>query len=88
MEFLKYSAFALIGIYGLIFLVVGIVGRKPIRFALVNVLSGVLALVVINLTARFTGVHIAVNEWTVGAGSAFGVTGVCGILLLKLIFGV
>ena len=86
MEFLKYSALVLIGVYGLAFLVVGIIGRKPIRFVLINVLSGVLALVVVNLTARFTGVHIAVNEWTVGAGSAFGVSGVCGLLILKLIF--
>ena len=88
MAFFKYSALILCVLYAIAVLVIGIVGRKPIRCILLNVVIGIVSLVAVNLTTRFTGVQIPVNEWTVGGSATFGISGVCGILLLKLVFGV
>lgn len=88
MTFLKYSAFVLVLLCTVTVLVIGFIGRKPIRSILLNTVLGIAALVLVKLTTRFTGVDIPVNEWTVGGSTVFGISGVCGLLLLKLIFGV
>ncbi len=88
MTFLKYSGIAAVVLSGLAILIVCVLGRKPLRCIILNIAIGVAALAAVNITARFTGVYIPVNEWTVGGSAVFGMPGVCGIILLQMIFGV
>lgn len=48
-----------------------------------NAIYGLLAIVLINLTQKFTGVFVPLNWYTVGGSSAFGIPYVCGIILLQ-----
>ena len=58
--------------------------KKPFKYLLLNLLSGVIALAAVNLTARFSGVHIPVNPYSAGAGAVFGIPAVFGLLILRL----
>lgn len=58
--------------------------KKPFKYLLLNLLSGILALAVVNLTTRFSGVHIPVNPYSAGAGAVFGIPAVFGLLILRL----
>lgn len=54
-----------------------------IKSIFLNALLGFAAITVINLTQKFTGVHIPLNWWTVGGSGVFGLPAVCGIILLQ-----
>lgn len=58
--------------------------KKPFKYLLLNFLSGVIALAVVNLTSGLTGVHIPVNPYSAGAGAVFGIPAVFGFLILRL----
>ena len=47
---------------------------------------GIAVMAVIDLTAKFTGVHIPVNQYTVTGSAVFGIPAVCGFLVLPIIF--
>lgn len=87
MEILKYSAIALLGLSSLIILIFALRSGRPIKLLIMNVFFGILALVIINLTDDFTGVHIPVNQWTVTGGAVLGIPALCGFLVLKIIIG-
>lgn len=87
MTFLKYSGIAAVVLSGLVLLIVCVLGRKPLRCIILNIIIGIAGLAAVNMTARFTGVYIPVNEWTVSGSAIFGIPGVCGIILLQVIFG-
>ncbi len=61
-------------------------GRRPIRDLFVGTVQGACALAAVNVAGAFTGVSLGINWFSVVACSAFGVPGVIGMLLLKLIF--
>lgn len=88
MMFLKWAGIVLIAITCLAVLIFAIMSRKPIRYVLLSSILGIAALALVELTKRFTGVHIPVNEWTAGTSAVLGVPGVCALLALKLILGV
>lgn len=75
----------LIGIFALVLLFLYIKSRRPIRSAAINALTGIAALTIVNLTARFSGVHIPVNIYTVPAAAVFGIPAVCTVIVLDMI---
>lgn len=87
MEFLKYGGIALAAVGGLVILIFAFKTGKPLKALLLNAISGIAALMLINITARFTGVHIPLNQWTAGLSAGFGIPAVCLFLLLPIFFG-
>lgn len=72
-------------ICGFILLIFHIKSKKPIRSILSNALLAFAAVALINLTEKFTGVHIPLNWYTVGGSGIFGLPCVCTAILLNII---
>ncbi len=85
MQFLKISAIVILSVTAFVLLVLYIKSRKPIKSLILNAFSGIAALVIINITTKFTGLHIPVNWWTVLASSGLGIPAVIGLVLLQII---
>ncbi len=75
-------------VYFLFYIILAFCCKKPIKTIALTALSGLAAMVIINLTGKFTGVHIPVNAYTVGVSAGGGILGVTGFLLLNLILGI
>lgn len=86
MEFLKYGGITLVSAGGLAVLICAFKTGKPLRALLLNALSGLAVLTLIDITTRFTGVHIPVNQWTAGLSAGLGVPAVCLFLVLPVMF--
>lgn len=86
MEFFKYGGIALAVLCGLVLLIFAFKSGKPLRILLLNALLGISVLILINLTTRFTGVHIPINRWTAGFSAGFGIPAVGLFVMLPLIF--
>lgn len=68
-----------------VLLVLHIKSHKMIRSIFLNALLGFAAIAVINLTQKFTGVHIPLNPYTVGGSGILGLPAVCGAIILQMI---
>ncbi len=86
MEILKYLTFAFAGVSAFIIFVFAARSKRIFRTLLFNAFAGICLLALIDLTAKFTGVYIPVNPYTVTGGAVFGIPALCGALLLKFIF--
>ena len=86
MEILKYGGIAVIAIGALALLIFSAKTGKLFKTLILNAFMGIAVMAVIDLTAKFTGVHIPVNWWTVGGSAVFGIPAVCGFLILPIIF--
>lgn len=85
MQILKIFVLALFSAGALCILGFCIGSRKPFRYLLINFALGIAALIAVNLSARFTGIRIPVNPYSVSTGAVLGIPGVCGLLILRLI---
>lgn len=65
-------------------LILHIKSHKMIKSIFLNAILGFAAIAVINLTQKFTGVHIPLNWYTVGGSGIFGLPCVCGIILAQI----
>lgn len=86
MNILKYGGIAILVIGALAVFICAVKGGKPLKSLLLNAFLGIAVMAVIDLTSKFTGVHIPVNQWTVLGSVGFGVPAVCGFLVLPIIF--
>lgn len=86
MMFLKYAVMTLLGISAFVILIFAIKSKKPFKTLLLNAISGIAVLGIIDLSSKLTGVYIPINEYTVLGGSVYGLPAVCGFLLLRFIF--
>lgn len=85
MEIIKTVLISVVSVFGLGILFFYIKSRRPLRSAAINALSGILALVLVNLTSKFTGVHIPVNIYTVPSSFVFGIPAVCALIIFQTI---
>ena len=69
----------------LVLLVLHIKSHKFIKSIFLNALLGFAAIVVINLTQKYTGVFVPLNWWTVGGSGVLGLPCVCGVILLQVL---
>ena len=77
-------------IAGVVFLLLVIVqvivqAKKPVRKAIGGILTGIIALIAVNVSGFFTGVTLPVSLMTVGVSAVAGVPGVTLLLLLSVI---
>ncbi len=79
---------AAIIIYFLVYIILALNCKKPVRTIFLTALIGIVSLALVNLTYKFTGVRIPINPCTVGVSAGGGVLGVVGILILNLIMGI
>ena len=60
--------------------------KYPLRTAFKSALSGISAMLLVNMTATATGCYIAVNYFTVFIATVLSLPGVIGLLLLNIVF--
>ncbi len=85
MKTLGVLAIIWLSLSALALLILHIKSHKIIKSIFLNALLGFAAIAVINLTQKFTGVHIPLNWYTVGGSGIFGLPAVCGIILTQII---
>lgn len=73
-------------IFGIIILIFSLISKNKFKILLLNALSGVLILLIINITSEFTGVYLPINKYTVTYCTVFGTFGNVLFILLKFIF--
>lgn len=78
-----YTAIVLMGIFVLILI---LRSKRLVKAALGSMVSGSLALVLVNLLTGITGVALAYNVWTVGTAVLLGVPGVILMLVLNVMW--
>lgn len=83
MKTLGIIAIVWLSLCAFVLLILHIKSHKMIKSIFLNALLGFAAIAVINLTQKFTGVHIPLNWYTVGGSGVFGLPCVCGIILLQ-----
>ncbi len=86
MTVIKYVAAFILIIAFLIILGFSIYSKKPFSLLLINLLSGVVCLTVINLTNKYTGCYIPINQYSLISVSTLGLPAVAGLLILQIIF--
>lgn len=86
MKLIIYGTAALLGITAFVILILAFSGKKPFRTLFLNAVIGICAVAAIKLTAKYTGVQIPINKFTVVGSAVFGLPSVIGFLVLKLIF--
>lgn len=86
MEILKYGGIAVIAVGAVALLIFAAKTGKLFKTLLLNAFLGIAVMAIIDLTAKFTGVHIPVNQYTVAGSAVFGIPAVCGFLILPIIF--
>ncbi len=76
-----------LGIFSALILVQVIAGsKKPVRKTILSICIGLCALLAVNLSGYFTGIHLPLNPLSIGVSAVGGVPGVTTMLLLNLIF--
>ena len=69
----------------LVLLVLHLKSHRFIKSVILNALLGFVAIAIINLAQKFTGVFVPLNWWSVGGSGIFGLPCVCGIVLLQML---
>lgn len=77
---------SMLGLTALILLIIALYSKSFFKTLFLNALSGIGILIVINLTAKSSGVYIPVNYYTVSCAGVLGLPGVFGLLIANLIF--
>lgn len=86
MLFLKIFSIILAVLYAIIMLYFCYKNGRIFKTLAVFAISGLVTLVIVNISSTFTGIGIPVNLWTVGSSSVFGLPGVLGLLILRMFF--
>lgn len=86
MEALKIFAIILLSIFAFIILIMLITDKKPLGKILVSIAVGPVILLIIKLTAVFTGISIPINYFTLIGSLVFGIPAIISFLILKIIF--
>ncbi len=85
MKIFYISAGSVLAIFALVILFFHIKTLKPVRSFLINALVGLGILFAVNLTAKYTGVGVGINIYSVSASAFFGVPAVIAMLIFNLV---
>ncbi len=85
MKALGIAAIVWLCICGFVLLIFHIKSKRLFKSVVLNALLGFAAIAIINLTSKFTGVHIPLNWYTVCGGGIFGLPCVCTAVILQII---
>jgi len=73
-------------IYGFLYFIFAAETKKPFKTIFFYAFLGLLGLVAVNLTAKFSGVYIPINAYTLSSSAALGLPGTVSLLILRIIF--
>lgn len=73
-------------IYAFLYFIFAVKTKKPFKTIFLYAFIGLLGLILVNLTSKFSGVTIPINGYTLGFSSALGLPGTVCLLILKTIF--
>ena len=76
---------SVLSLFAFMLLIIYIRSRRPLKSAGINALLGLAALAAVNLTARFTGVYIPINVFSLPGAAIFGMPAVCVFIILQTI---
>lgn len=85
MQFIKISFIIILVIYIIFLLYFSYKNGKIIKTLLISALSGIITFTAVNLLSSLTGITISVNAWTLGSSAVFGMPGVLGLLIFRMI---
>ena len=77
---------SMLSVFAFVLFIIYIKSRRPLRAAALNALIGILSLAAVNLTARFTGVYIPVNIYSLPATAVFGLPAAAVLIVLQIVF--
>ncbi|MBR6509991.1 MAG: pro-sigmaK processing inhibitor BofA family protein [Clostridia bacterium] len=86
MEILKYAVISVLSLSAFLIFCFAVKSGKLLKTLLLNGFIGICLLAIINLTSRFSGVHIPINLYTVSSSAVLGIPALIGFLLLVFIF--
>ncbi len=86
LKILGICAVVLLGVFYLIIFAFGVIRGKAIRKILLNGIIGITIWIIINLTAKYSGVRIPVNPYTAVGISTFSVPCIIALLVLQVLF--
>lgn len=86
MLILKYAVLVVLALSGFVLLYFYLRSGKPLKWMFFNVFSGLFVFLLLVLTKPYTNVCLSLNEWTAAVVSVLGLPGICGLLLLPIIF--
>ena len=70
----------------LILLFFAVKSKRATRLLLLNALLGFALFTAINLTGRYTGIHLPMNGWTAAGTAVYGAPAVVCFLFLQILF--
>lgn len=85
MKILLILTVGVLSISALTILLMALYSGKAVKRLLINALAGIGAMLIINLTKKYTGVNIPINAYSVVGATVFSVPAVIGLLILNLI---
>ena len=59
--------------------------KTPVRASLISMLSGIIALIAVNLCSGFTNVFIPVSMLSLGVSAFLGISGVTALLIIQTV---
>lgn len=62
--------------------------KRPFRAILINMLTGLAVLTLINILSPLTGVWLGVNPWTVGCSAVGGVPAIALVLIVRVLWNI
>jgi hypothetical protein len=75
-------------IYFLVYIILALRIRKPVRALLFTALCGILSMTAVNLSATLTGVYIPLNAYTAALVTSGGLPATVALILVRTIIGV
>ncbi len=86
MSFLMF--FTITGVSFIIFSIIHKINKnkRPVKRALISILSGAAALAAVDLTSFFTGVYIPLSLLSITVSLVLGIPGVTALLAVNLFF--
>ena len=85
MHFIKISFIIILVLYAIFLLYFSYKNGKIVKTILASALSGIVVFTIVNLISFKTGITISVNAWTLGSSALFGMPGVLGLLIFRMI---
>lgn len=86
MKILLISIAVMLSFSAFIILLMSFYSGKALKRLFLNGLLGFFALLLINLTSKFTGVYIPINWYSIAFTGVFSAPAVIGFLILNIIF--
>lgn len=85
MNFIRISFIIYLCIYVLLLFWLCHKNGNLLKTFLMSALSGMAVFTAVNLLSHFTGVSIPVNAYTLSASAGFGIPGVLGLMMVRII---